>query len=140
MDIGNRRIGVALIDPLGILASPLQVFEHKSDWADIETILQLVKQYQVEIIIAGLPQSMDGSIGSQAEKVQAFVEQLKRKSPVSVDYRDERWTTVEAKRLMHEGSTKKASKNKRIEYDAAAAAVILQSYLNETRPFEYPPD
>ncbi|MDD5703294.1 MAG: Holliday junction resolvase RuvX [Dehalococcoidales bacterium] len=139
LDIGDRRIGVALSDPLGILASPLLVFEHQDDAADIEFILSLVKKHQVEQIIVGLPQSMNGSIGPQAEKVKAFTEKLKEKAPVRVDFRDERLTTVTARRMLEESSTRKPGKKQKV-YDAAAAAVILQSYLNEARPLEYPPD
>ena len=140
LDVGDKRTGVALSDPLGMLASPLLVFEHKDDVADIETILQLVKQHQVEKIIVGLPQSMDGTMGPQAEKVKAFTEKLKQHLPVPVEFRDERLTTVSAKRLLEEAGRKKAGKPKKGEYDAAAAAIILQAYLNETRPLEYPPD
>ncbi len=139
LDIGDKRIGVALSDPLGILASPLLVFEHKDDASDIQTVLQLVKQYQVEFIIVGLPQSMNGTIGPQAEKVKSFTEKLKQQSPIPVEYRDERLTTVSAKRLLQEAGTKRLTKGKKIEYDAAAAAIILQSFLNEARPLEYPP-
>jgi putative Holliday junction resolvase len=140
LDIGDRRIGVALSDPLGILASPLLVFKHTDDESDISYILDMVKQYQVEIIIVGMPHSMDGTRGAQAEKVEKFTEKLRQESPVPVEYRDERLTTVEAKRMLEEGSSRKRAKGKKIEYDAAAAAVILQSYLNEARPLEYPPD
>jgi len=140
LDIGDRRIGVALSDPLGILASPLLVFEHQNDAADIETILQLVSNNQVDTIIVGLPQSMDGTIGPQAEKVKAFTDKLRLQSPVPVEFRDERLTTVAAKHLMGEAGTKKPARGKKIEYDAAAAAIILQSYLNEARPLEYPPE
>jgi putative holliday junction resolvase len=140
LDIGDRRIGVALSDPLGILASPLQVFEHRDDAADIQTILQLVKLNQVEMVIVGLPQSMNGTIGQQAEKVKSFTEKLTDQSPVPVEFRDERLTTVSAKQLMEAAGTKKPARGKKIEYDAAAAAIILQSYLNEARPLEYPPE
>jgi putative holliday junction resolvase len=140
LDIGDKRIGVALSDPLGILASPLLVFEHTDDDGDIAAILQMVKKYSAEIIIVGLPQSMDGTIGSQAEKVKFFTDKLKQQSPFRVEFRDERLTTVAAKRMMEEAGSKKRPKGKKVEYDAAAAAVILQSYLNESRPLEYPPD
>jgi putative holliday junction resolvase len=139
LDIGDRRIGAAISDPLGIMASPLLVFEHSDDSGDIAVILDLVRQYDAEMIIVGLPQSMNGSLGIQAEKVQTFTEKLKLASPVPVEYRDERLTTVEAKRMMEESGPRKPARNKKIEYDAAAAAVILQSYLNEARPLEYPP-
>lgn len=127
-------------DALGILASPLLVFEHTSDWKDITTILDLVEKNRVERIIVGIPRSLDGSIGLQAEKVRAFTDQLIEKSPVQIEYRDERLTTVAAKNLHEESGKKKLSGNKRLEYDAMAAAVILQSFLNETRPLEYPPE
>jgi putative holliday junction resolvase len=139
LDIGDRRIGVALSDPLGILATPLLVFEHSSDAGDISFILQLIKQYGVEIMIVGLPHSMNGSLGTQAEKVQSFTGKLKEESPVPIEYRDERLTTVAAKSMMEQAGSKKSVRNKKIEYDAAAAAIILQSYLNETKPLEYPP-
>lgn len=140
LDIGDRRIGVALSDPLGILASPLIVFEHTDNKGDIETILQFVKQYTAEIIIVGLPQSMNGTIGFQAEKVKLFVDKLKKQSPVPVEFRDERLTTVFAKRMLEEAGSKKSLKGKKMEFDSAAAAIILQSYLNESRPLEYPPE
>jgi putative holliday junction resolvase len=140
LDIGDKRIGVAISDALGILASPLLVFEHSSDQADITNILDLVKKNGVECIIVGAPRSLNGTMGPQAEKVRAFTEKLIEKSPVPVQYRDERYTTVSARNLYEESGRKKSAKTKRIEYDAMAAAVILQSFLNETRPLEYPPD
>jgi len=139
LDIGDKRIGIALSDPMGILASPLLVFEHKNDAVDITFILQILRQNQAEIIIVGLPQSMNGTLGPQAEKVKLFAEKLIERSPVPVEFRDERLTTVEAKRMMNEAGSKKSINGKKREYDSAAAAVILQSYLNETRPLEYPP-
>ena len=140
LDIGNKRIGVAISDALGILASPLLVLEHTSDWKDITTILDLVKQNGVERIIVGMPLSLNGSAGTQAEKVIAFTKQLINKSPVPVVYRDERLTTVTAKNLHNESVKKRHSKNTRTEYDAMAAAIILQSFLNETKPLKYPPE
>lgn len=140
LDIGDKRIGVALSDPMGILASPLLVFERKDDPFDIETIIRLVTQYRVEHVIVGLPRSLNGTIGPQAEKVTSFTEKLKQESPVPVDFRDERLTTVAARDLLEEAKVKKPGKHKKGEYDAAAAAVILQSFLNEVHPLEYPPD
>lgn len=139
LDIGDKRIGVAISDSLGILASPLLVITRKSDDDDIEAILNLIKQYQIENIIVGLPRSLNGTFGPQAEKVAAFTEKLKQSSSVPVDFRDERLTTVAARDLMEEGRSKKPGKHKKGEYDAAAAAIILQSFLNEAHPLEYPP-
>jgi len=140
LDIGEKRIGVAVSDPMGILASPLLVIENISDEQSVKEILNIVSQQQAELIIVGMPRSINGSLGFQAERVVSFTDILKAGSPVPVEYRDERFTTAEAKRMMQESGNKKYGKGKKVEYDAAAAAVILQSYLNEARPLEYPPE
>ncbi len=140
LDVGDKRIGVALSDPMGILASPLLVLKRKDDAADIENILRLVEQYRVEYIIVGLPRSLNGTTGRQAEKVTSFAEKLKEQAPAPVDFRDERLTTVAAKDMLHETKVKKNTRHQKGEYDAAAAAIILQSFLNEGHPLKYPPD
>jgi putative holliday junction resolvase len=137
LDVGDRRIGVALSDPMGMLATPLLVIERQEIGVDINAILQIVKKYQVEQIIVGLPQSMNGTMGAQAEKVKIFGEALKQVSPTPVDFRDERLSTVSAMRLIREAGTRKAKKKKG-EYDTAEAAIILQTYLDEIKPLEEP--
>ncbi len=97
--------------------------------ADIEAITNIVNQHQVKQIIVGLPRSMDGSIGRQAEKVEAFTRRLCQHTEVPVEFRDERLSTVSAKRLMQAVSTKKS--RKKVRDDAIAAAIILQGYLDE---------
>ncbi|HEY91236.1 MAG TPA: Holliday junction resolvase RuvX [Dehalococcoidia bacterium] len=130
LDIGDKRIGVALSDPSGILATPFTIIECESPEKDLEAIAHIVSHKEVGIIIVGLPRSMDGEIRGQALKVQGFVKQLLHYVDIPVEFRDERLTSVTAKRLM-QGSRKK-TRNK-VRYDAAAAAVILQSYLEEGR-------
>ena len=127
LDIGDSRIGVALSDPQGILASPLTIINRTEERADIEAVVALVRQNQVGRVIIGLPISMDGSQGRQAEKVKAFVTELCRHTDVPVEFRDERLSTVSAKRMV-QGVRKTG---KRTRYDAMAAALILQSYLDE---------
>lgn len=129
LDIGDKRIGVALSDPTGILATPLIIIERTTDEAAIEKILRIVSESEVQHIIIGLPRSMNGSIGQQAEKVQSFAEELRQKTDIPIDYRDERLTTVTAIRLKKEASKRKTTKKTR--YDAMAAAIILQDYLEE---------
>jgi len=130
LDVGDRRIGLALSDPSGILASPLVIIEHTTEMQDIEAILKIVKEREAERIIAGLPRLMNGDIGPQAQKVQSFIEALKTHTQIPIEYRDERLTTVTAQRLKQETGSKK--KNRIIiRYDAMAAAVILQDYLEE---------
>lgn len=128
LDIGDRRIGIALSDPDGILASPLTIINRREERLDIEAITNIVNQHQVRQIIIGLPRSMDGSIGKQAEKVQAFTQRLCQHSQVPVEFRDERLSTVSAKRLMQAVSKKT---RKKARDDAIAAAIILQGYLDE---------
>ena len=131
LDLGDRRIGVALSDPGGILASPFTIVERSDLERDIDAIADIVSQQEVGQIIVGLPRSMDGRIRQQARKVQDFVEELCGHVAVPVEFRDERLTTVSAKRLMQSSCRRKS--RGRIRYDAAAAAVILQSYLEEGR-------
>jgi len=130
LDIGDKRIGVALSDPEGILASPFTIINRTDDRTDVEAIINIVNQQQVKQFIVGLPRSMDGSIGRQAEKVEAFTQKLCSYTNVPVEFRDERLTTVSAKRLMQSVGRKKTGKKARD--DAIAAALILQSYLDET--------
>lgn len=129
LDIGDKRIGVALSDPEGILASPLTVINRREESLDIAAITDIVSQKQAEQIIVGLPLSMDGSLSRQAEKVKDFTQQLCRHTQVSVEYRDERLTTVLADRLMQAVDGQKTGK--KVRHDAQAAALILQGYLDE---------
>lgn len=128
LDIGDRWIGVAISDPSAKLASPLTIIKRSEDLADIEAIAHIINQYDVKQVIVGLPRAMDGSLGRQAEKVEAFTQQMRRYIEVPVEFRDERLTTVSARRFMRETQTKKSKKKRD---DAIAAAVILQGFLDE---------
>ncbi|MAF85650.1 MAG: Holliday junction resolvase RuvX [Dehalococcoidales bacterium] len=130
LDIGDKRIGVALSDSEGILASPLTIINCRDEAANIEAITDIISQHQAEQIIVGLPRSMDGSLGQQAEKVTVFTQKLCNHTDVPVEFRDERLTTVSAKRLMQATKSKKSRRKARD--DAIAAALILQGYLDET--------
>ncbi|MBI4186718.1 MAG: Holliday junction resolvase RuvX [Chloroflexi bacterium] len=136
LDVGDRRIGVAMSDPEGILASPFSIIDRTDEAADVEAISSIVRQREVGKVIVGLPRSMDGSLGHQAEKVQAFVRKLAERINVPLEFRDERLTTVSARRMMRESGARRDKEKARD--DAAAAAVILQGYLDEKR--EYPGD
>jgi len=132
LDIGDRRIGVAVSDPSGRLASPLTIIERRREPADFEAINRIVRENEVELVIAGLPRSLNGTLGPQAEKVKDFTDKLRRHIPVPVEFRDERLTTVSARRLMRESGGKKAKAKARD--DAIAAALILQGFLEEGHP------
>ena len=129
LDVGDSRIGIALSDPIGILAKPHCIIERRSDAEDISTILKLVDQFQVGQIIIGLPVSLDGRIGTQADKVRAFTSHLVKHTDIPVAFRDERMTTVSARRIMRETRGKKTMQT--AKDDAVAAAVLLQGYLDE---------
>ena len=135
IDFGDSRIGVALSDPLGILATPLTIITRMEEANDIGVIIDIIHQNKVGRIVMGLPISMDGTIGKQAEKVKAFAVELGKKIDIPVEFKDERLSTVVAKNLVQEA--RKTSRKTR--YDAAAAALILQSYLDDNaRPSIHP--
>ena len=129
LDVGDKRIGVALSDSGGILASPLTIIDRYDDVQDIRAIIDILDQYQFGEIVVGLPLSMNGSTGKQAEKTKAFIDKLACQTDTRIIYRDERLTTVSARRLKRETGAKKTRKKPR--YDAMAAAIILQAYLDE---------
>ena len=134
LDVGDIRIGVALSDPLGILASPLAIISRDDEQAAVQKISAIVREHQVERVIAGLPLNMDGSMGEQAGKTMSFIATLSRYIQVPTEYRDERLTTVSARELIQ--GVRRTNRNTR--YDAAAAAIILQSYLDAQS--KSPPD
>ena len=122
---------MALSDPGSILASPFTIIDRGDERQALEAIINIINQHQVKRIVVGLPRSMNGSIGQQAEKVQAFVQKLCSHTEVPLEFRDERLTTVSARRLMRAANTKKTKR--KIRDDAVAAALILQGYLDETQ-------
>ena len=113
LDVGDRRIGVALSDPGGILASPHSIIERVDDPRDIETILDIVRSRQVGAIVVGLPRTREGTVGHQAGKVIAFVERLKERADVPVAFRDEQLSTVTAQRLLRESGRRRKRKASR---------------------------
>jgi len=131
LDIGDKRIGVAISDPEEILASPLATITREDDKKAIADIIKLVDQHDVERIVVGLPYSLDGSIGGQANKVMDFAERLSKHTTASMETWDERLSTVAVERLLREAGSKKA--RKRARRDAAAAAFILQGYLDSLK-------
>jgi len=131
LDIGDRRIGVAMSDPIGILASPLTQINRTGTEVAIEAILKIIRQYEVERIIAGLPYSIDGSKGPQVQKVESFLKKLSKRLDIPIETWDESYTTMAAESKMIEGGVRKDRRKKQI--DAAAAAIILQEYLDTIR-------
>ncbi|MBW4548210.1 MAG: Holliday junction resolvase RuvX [Symplocastrum torsivum CPER-KK1] len=131
LDVGNKRIGVAGCDGLGLIATGLTTIERTSFDRDIAQLRQLVEQRQVEVLVVGLPYLMDGTIGAQARKVQKFTARLSSALGLPVEYVDERLTSVEAEELV-KAERRSLSDNKAL-IDRKAAAIILQQWLDERR-------
>ncbi len=137
LDVGDRWVGIAISDPLGIVVRPLQALERGSKAEDFATIAALVEEYQVTLIVAGRPTSLDGSEGPQAQQVGSYVKTLAEhlathSQPVNVVMWDERYTTAEAEEIMRQQYSEKERRRARSngQIDAIAAAVILQSYID----------
>jgi putative Holliday junction resolvase len=131
LDIGERRIGVALSDSLRIIAGALTVVERVTDDAALKQIIDLARENEVERIVVGMPRSLDGSLGRQAQAVQSFVDLLKERTDIPVVTWDERLSTVAAERTMLEVGMKRDKRKKR--RDSLAAAIILQGYLDREK-------
>ena len=129
LDLGDKRIGLALSDPMGWTAQGLEVIASKgSIEADITKIKEYVERYEVEKVIIGLPLNMDGSSGPRAEKARAFAARLGKRLKITVEMTDERLTTVAAQKLLIEADLSRSKRRKVI--DKMAAVLILQSYLD----------
>ena len=131
LDIGERRIGVALSDPSGLLATPLTTIHRRHHTADIDEVLRLVDEHDAERVVVGLPLELSGRRGTQAGRVSAFVRAMAERTQVPVETVDERYSTVQAQRQLRESGVKPSRNRARV--DAAAAAIILQSYLDSQR-------
>ncbi|MSQ25679.1 MAG: Holliday junction resolvase RuvX [Dehalococcoidia bacterium] len=131
LDVGDRYIGVALSDPTGLIASPLPVLERTGGKRDYERVLAVVKAQEAARIIIGMPITMSGEEGEQAQATNAFVAALKERTALPVETLDERLTTVEAERRMREAGA--SSRRMRQRTDSQAAAVLLQGYLDAQR-------
>ena len=127
LDVGDKRIGVALSDPLKITAQGLTTFERTILKEDVEGIWQLIREHDVTELVVGLPKNMDGSQGYKVDDVKFFVDQLLKKGDIAVHWVDERLTTVSAERTLLEADVSRKKRKKVI--DKMAATIILQSYL-----------
>lgn len=148
LDIGDRRIGIAAADALGLTAQGLPTLERKSLAYDLDYLEKIIQQRQVHTLVVGMPRNMDGSFGPQSEKVKAFIQSLMdhhkkhgaatsetlqnaeapNNPPLSVIYWDERLTTVAAHRSMLEGDLSRRKRKESV--DRISAVLILQGYLD----------
>jgi len=128
LDVGEKRIGVALSDPLGLMAHPLEVVQR--DRA-LERLKEIALSYGVQEVVVGLPLLPDGSLGIQAQRIREFARELEASLGLPVRYWDESFTTWEAERLLIEADQSRRKRRK--VKDKVAAALILQGYLEARR-------
>ena len=127
LDIGDRRIGIAVSDPLGITAQPIETYTRIGYGPDVRHICEIAQMYETNRILSGLPLNMDGTRGFQTEKVAQFTEKL-TEAGLDVSFYDERMTTVLAEDALLEANMSRENRKKKV--DMVAAVVILQSYLD----------
>jgi len=131
LDVGTRRIGAALGDPTGTIATPLATISHQSSRHDLDRIAELCAVHGVDRIVVGCPRNMDGTIGPAAQRARAFAQALRKRVRIPVDEWDERLSSVEADRaLIHAGVRRLERREVR---DRVAAGLILQGYLDARR-------
>ncbi len=131
LDVGNKTIGVALSDPMFLLANALETIKRKKASTDIERIKEIVEENDVNLIVVGLPKNMNNTIGPQAMRVISFVDLLKKQVDVEVVYEDERMTTIQSEAVLMDMEVRRENRKKYI--DKIAATFILQTYLDRRK-------
>ncbi len=131
LDVGKKRLGVAGCDGTGLIATGLTTI-HRTSWhQDLEQLQAIIQEREVEILVIGLPYSLDGTIGFQAKQVQKFAAQLQRVLNLPIEFVDERLTSVEATAQLK--AQKRFSNRNKGAIDRQAAAIILQQWLDTRR-------
>lgn len=137
LDVGERRIGLAVSDPDGRVAVPLRVLRRSGGRDDFVAIAEAARAEEAGMLVVGLPLSMDGSLGPQARSVQAFGEVLAGETGLPVEYWDERLSTVQAERRPMRSRRaerrRPPQRRERASSDALAAALVLQAFLDSRR-------
>jgi putative Holliday junction resolvase len=131
LDVGSKRIGVAGCDGLGLMATGITTIWRSSFQEDIAQLREIILDRSVEVLVIGLPYTMDGNIGSQAKQVQKFARRVSTALELPIEYVDERLTSYAAEQMMIEAKISVAQNKATI--DRIAAAVILQQWLDAHR-------
>ena len=130
LDVGDKRIGVAVSDGTRLIATPHSVYNRVGYGPDVKHVRRLCAELDADTVVCGLPRNMDGTVGFQAEKVMAFADKL-REAELDVVFQDERLSTVSAHQALIEGGMRRDDRKGVV--DKVAAAVILQQYLDAGR-------
>lgn len=134
LDIGEKRIGVAVSDATARIASPLKVLDAARVLGDGAELRRILDDYEVDLVVVGLPLSMDGTEGPQSARVRAVISKLAGFMLVPVEFVDERLSSAQASRSMSEAGM--SQRQQRGKLDSVAAALFLQAYLDARRPVE----
>lgn len=138
LDVGSKRIGVAVSDELGLTAQPVLTLERRRNQReDLRSIARLCRRYEVAGIVVGNPRGADGQIAAQAAKIQSFANELGELAKLPIHLWDERLTSHEAHQILYEAGHERQSHRKVV--DQVAATLILQSFLDEKRRTETAP-
>jgi putative holliday junction resolvase len=127
LDVGLRRIGIAVSDPLGITAQGLETLQRRNKRHDLAALEQIIRQFEVKEIVVGLPLRLSGAESSQSEKIKVFADDLRRRFALPVHFWDERLTSVEANRLLRQTELSIEKRAKAV--DRMAAVLILQGFM-----------
>lgn len=131
LDVGKKRMGVAGCDGTGLIATGLTTI-YRTSWAeDLQQLKNIIKEREVEILVIGMPYTLDGKVGFQAQQVQKFAYKITQALQLPIEYVDERLTSVEAEAQLK--ASKKFSTRNKGEIDRQAAAIILQQWLDMRR-------
>ncbi|MBO3443631.1 MULTISPECIES: Holliday junction resolvase RuvX [Clostridia] len=133
LDVGDKTIGVAVSDLMGLTAQGVKTVKRIGKKKDIEELKSIIKERQVNKIVSGLPKNMNGTLGPQGEKVIKFCELLEEETGIKIEYWDERLSTVAAERTLIQGNVRR--ENRKSVIDMVAAVIILQGYLDRQRNF-----
>ena len=131
IDHGTVRMGIAMSDELKMIAQPLEFIPAEPYSGFLDRLRELLREYEVELILLGMPRNMDGSYGPAAEKVRQFIEQLEQEVAVPVRTWDERLSSAQANRVLIQANVSR--KKRKSNVDKMAAAIILQGYLDSTQ-------
>ena len=132
LDIGEKRIGIAISDELGYTAQGIKVLTRSGLDDDLEVIKELIKEAKASEVVVGLPKNMDGSLGESAQKVLSFTKRMEEFVSLPVTLWEKRWTTAEPTRLLVDADISRAKRRKVV--DKLAAVLILQGYLDSRAP------
>jgi putative holliday junction resolvase len=132
IDHGTKRIGIALSDPVGIIAQPFETLAAEPADQFLSRLKEILVDKQVELVLVGMPRNMDGSCGPAALKVQEFIAGLKQAISIPIQTWDERLTSSQANRFLIDANVRRS--DRRTKVDKTAAAILLQSYLDSRGP------